>query len=191
MTTVIGVDPSLTGTGLVTWRDGRWYARTVSTPAGMPTPERHHQIVVAALRMADRDADGRLHPERTLYVLEALIKPAGNATRGNAYLELAELRGVLNYGLHVKGYSRVDINPGTLKVYATGAGKASKQAMLTAARGRLEHVLPPLGDHNQADAAWLAVMALHRYGLEVWSPPAKNRRALTVPEWPPFVLSGE
>jgi len=192
MTTVVGVDPSLTATGLCTWRDGRFYVDTIVTPSTMPAAERHHVIVTRVLRMADPSDVGRAQPRRTVFVVEGLLKPGGDALRGNSYLELAELRGVLNYALHIKGFSRVDVNPMTLKLYATGNGRASKQSMLDAARGRLGHLFAVRND-NEADAGWLCVMGLHRYGMPLARPalPAKNLRALNVPTWAPFTLEGD
>ena len=178
MTTIVGVDPSLSSCGLVTWRGGRFYVDTISTPADMPAPERHHRIVSRVLRMAQGP---------TLYVVEGMIKPSDEAMRGLSTLDLAQLRGVLNYGIHVKGHRRVEVHPSTLKVWAIGRGKASKDDMVAAARGRLGQLLFARND-DEADAAFLCTLALHHYGRPQWRPPRSHLRALTVPEWPPFTL---
>ena len=177
MSTIIGVDPSLTGTGLVTWRDGRFYVTTVTTNPKDPMPERHHIIVMRILGMVDLGD--------SLAVMEGRITPGEDAVQ--TAMDLAELRGVINHGLHVKSVPRVDVHPGTLKVYATGSGRSNKAAMLTAARGRLgDHV--PVTNFDEADAAWLVAAALHHYGRPLWSPPLKNREAVAKTPWPPFTL---
>jgi crossover junction endodeoxyribonuclease RuvC len=182
MTTVIGVDPSLSGTGLVTWRDGRFYVSTVATPPTMKREARHNHIAMSLLAM--RDPDGP-----TLIVMEGRITPGEGAIQ--TAMDLAELRGAINVAVHIMGgrqeMAKVDVHPSTLKVYATGNGHANKAAMLTAARGRLGHLFH-VRDDNQADAAFLCLAALHHYGVALWLPPAKNLRALATPKWPPFTL---
>jgi Holliday junction resolvasome RuvABC endonuclease subunit len=182
MTTVIGVDPSLSGTGIVTWRDGRFYVSTVVTLPATKREERHQKIALAVLAM--RDPAGP-----TLVVMEGRITPGGDAVQ--TAMDLAELRGAINLAVHITGgrepVQRVDVHPLTLKVYATGNGRSNKTAMVTAARGRLgEHF--HVSNDNEADAAWLCALALHRYGRPLCRMPAKNLTSVHKPEWPPFAL---
>lgn len=180
MTTVIGVDPSIASTGLVTWRDGRFYVATVATLPSTPMAARHHAIVMRILGMVDPAGPGV-----TLVVMEGRITPPADAVQ--TAMDLAELRGVINYGLHVKHIPKVDVHPGTLKVYATGSGRASKADMEVAARGRLGDHLHVAND-DEADAAWLVAIALHHYGRPLWQPPLKNREAVERTEWPTFAV---
>lgn len=177
MTTVVAGDLSLSATGLAAWRDGRVFPpTTIKTLPKMPTEDRHHIIVMRLLAMA-------VGP--TLYVLEGRIKPADEAV--NTAMDLAELRGVVNYAIRQRGHTRADVNPLTLKVYATGNGRANKQAMVLAARGRLgKHA--HVEDDNQADALWLLAMTLDHYGRPLVRLPTKNRDAAGRPPWPPFTL---
>ena len=180
MTTIIAIDPSLTGTGLVTWRDGRIFVSTVATSSTDRPEDRHHTIVMRILRMVDPAG-----PTRTLAVMEGRITPSEDAVQ--TAMDLAELRGVINHGLRVQRVARVDVHPGTLKVYATGNGRSNKAAMQTAARGRLgEHAY--VGNDNESDALWLLAIALHHYGQPLWSPPIKNLEAVEKSAWPPFTL---
>lgn len=180
MTTVIGVDPSLSSTGVVTWRDGRFYSATVATSPRDKREHRHHVITMRILGMVDPAGPGH-----TLVVMEGRITPPDDAVQ--TAMDLAELRGVINHGLHVTGVTKVDVHPGTLKVYATGHGGSSKAAMETAARGQLgQHLF--CANNDEADAAWLVAMAMHHYGRPLWSPPDKNRKAVERTEWPEFVL---
>jgi Holliday junction resolvasome RuvABC endonuclease subunit len=180
VTTVIGVDPSLSSTGLVTWRDGRIFVATVVTAPGLPAPMRHDMIVMRILGMVDPAG-----PSHTLVVIEGRITPADDAVQ--TAMDLAELRGVINYGLHVRNVNRVDVHPATLKVFATGNGHASKANMTLAARGRLGEHLHCAND-DESDAAWLMSMAMHQYGRPLCRLPQKHLAALTRPKWPPFKL---
>jgi len=178
MTTILAIDPSLASTGLVAWRDGRFHVTTITTKPGDPREHRHHTIAMRILTM--RDPAGP-----TLAVMEARITPPPEAVE--TAMDLAELRGVINHGLHSTGIPRVDVHPGTLKVYATGRGRASKQDMLVAARGRLGNHLHAATD-DEADAAWLLAIAMEHYGQPLCSLPRKNRTAVAKPKWPPFTL---
>ena len=64
--------------------------------------------------------------------------------------EMCETREIPVVGLPVK----------QVKKYATDNGNAGKEAMLQAARDRWG----PVGDDNEADALWIAMMALETYG---------------------------
>jgi len=183
MNVVIAVDASLSGTGLVTWQGGRIRATTISTPASDPAPQRHHTITMAILTRRDQRYG------HTLIVMEDRIKPSEEQMRGMTTLDLAELRGVIGHGAWVAGIPIVYVHPATLKVYATGNGRASKSAMVAAARGRLgEHL--HVSNEDEADAAWLLAMTLHHYGRPLCALPRKNVAAVAKPPWPPFTLEG-
>jgi crossover junction endodeoxyribonuclease RuvC len=179
VTTIVAVDPSLSSTGLVAWRDGRFYVSTVATSARTRIEERHHHIVMRILGMRDPD------PTKTLVVMEGRITPGEDAVQ--TAMDLAELRGVINHGIYSARLAKVDVHPSTLKVYATGNGRANKAAMKAAALGRLgthTHV----ANDDEADALWLAAIALDHYGRPLCGMPAKHRAAVGKPPWPPFTL---
>jgi Holliday junction resolvasome RuvABC endonuclease subunit len=182
MTTVIGCDPSLSGTGLVTWRDGRFFVSTVATPATMKREARHNHIAMSVLAM--RDPTGP-----TLIVMEGRITPGADAIQ--TAMDLAELRGAINVAVHIVGgrqeICKVDVNPMTLKVYGTGNGRANKAAMQTAAIGRLGRHFR-VSNADEADAAWLLALAMDHYGRPLCAMPAKNRTAVERPQWPQFTL---
>jgi hypothetical protein len=191
VSTIVGVDLSLSATGLVTWRDGQFFVTTVVTPAGMDPPERHHLIVTRILAMACGPTlfvvEGRIDIAAKAELVDGEAKITGGL-RGNTTLDLAELRGVVNYGICQYRRPRVDVHPSTLKVYATGNHRASKTSMVLAARGWLGEHLPVTND-DEADAAWLVAMALERYADEpLCQLPKKNRAAVAKPAWPEFTL---
>jgi len=178
MTTILAIDPSLASTGLVAWRDGRFHVATITTTPTAAPEERHHAIAMRILAM--RDTTGP-----TLAVIEGRITPPPEAVE--VAMDLAELRGVILHGLHQCGIPVAAVHPGTLKVYATGNGRASKQDMVVAARGRLGAHLFVAND-DEADAAWLLALALEHYGQPLCPLPRKNRTAVAKPKWPPFTL---
>jgi len=179
VTTIIGVDPSITSTGLVTWRNGRIFVATVATHPAAVMAQRHHDIAMRILTMAERNR------ANTLVVMEGRIKPGDDAV--NTALDLAELRGVINHALHVQGIARVDVHPMTLKVFATGNGRALKSDMTVAARNRLGQHLHVTND-DEADAAFLLAMALHHYRLPLCTTTDKQAMAAERAPWPPFTL---
>lgn len=182
MTTVLAIDPSLAATGLAWWRDGHSRVTTIHTSARDRAEDRWDRIVVGILRRRD-PALGR-----TVAVIEGRITPGEDAVQ--TAMDLAELRGVIRYGLRRLDIPCAEVHPSSLKVYATGNGRASKQSMVDAARGRLGHHFH-CADDNQADAGFLLAAALHHYGHPLWAPPAKNRQALDRITWPTFTLQEE
>jgi crossover junction endodeoxyribonuclease RuvC len=180
MTTILAIDPSLAATGLAWWVDGRTRVTTVCTSPRDRDEDRWHRIAMAILTRRDPT------PGKTIAVIEGRITPGEDAVQ--TAMDLAELRGVIRYGLHQCRIPVAEMHPSTLKLWATGNGRASKQSMMDAARGRLGHVAH-CQDDNQADALWLLAAALHHYGaFPLWRPPVKNLRALSTPAWPAFTI---
>lgn len=172
--TVIGVDASLTSTGVAVWHDGRWTFGTIRTsPDGMTLEQRWRYITA------------RLWPRlttRTLAVVEGVFSGPGH---GGAALDLAMLHGIIRYGLHVRSVPFAVVNTRHLKQFATGGGNAKKFQMLAAANDRLGL---PLASHDQADAAWLAAMGLHRYGHPLCPTTAVQDAACNAARWPQWSL---
>ncbi len=87
----------------------------------------------------------------------------------NQAFSLGEIGGVLRLLVHEEyGLSRVDVPPASLKKWATGSSEADKDAMVAAAVADGAR----LGDHNQADAYFLARIAL---ALSIEDPAARPR----------------
>lgn len=163
MTTVIGLDLSLTATGIA-YPDGT--TRTIKTrPADGDRRLIHIQAAIA-------DA---LDPTTTLAVLEDLPTHAHSA--GITGMVHGAVRALLldqqvPYAL---------VAPATLKAYATGKGSGDKTAMALAAfkRARVE-----FGDDNQCDAWWLRTAGLDRLGVALFPLPADQRARLDKARWP-------
>ena len=186
---MIGLDPSLAASGLLHTRDGNVWAATIHTRPHTAKQARWDHIVMEVLGRRDPV------PGRTLVMMEDRITPDGKVEHGGrgaveTAMDLAELRGVLLYGLWKYRIPVVLVHPSTLKVYGTGNGKADKARMLASARGRYGH-LTPIDDDNQADAAHLMNMGTDYYGAALVSMPVTHRRALrSVKTWAQFTMDG-
>lgn len=183
MTTIIGIDHSLAATGLAVWRDGRFIAvRTLRTrprdqdPYGWTMAERHRSIVGGIVPYVE--------PEDTLAGIEGRIRIKGDRT-GDADLDLAGLRSVLEYALAARRVPIASILPVRVKAFAF-SGKATKGEVLEAARQRLGALTGPIEDDNQADAVWIATMLVHRYVRRVIRTTARQAAVLTRQTWPLF-----
>lgn len=104
-----------------------------------------------------------------------------------ATLPLADLHGVIKQWLWYQGIPYVYVVGATLKVYATGDGRASKDDVVRAVRLTYGYLLGgPSGvaDHNAADAFVLLAMALDHYGHPLADLPDSHRRAIKSVQWP-------
>ena len=83
----------------------------------------------------------------------------------------------------------VEVNPSTLKAYATGNGRADKATMIAAARTRYGGTAAL--SHDEADALHLAGMAAHAAGVPVHmgEMSARSLKFLTHPNWPLHLLA--
>lgn len=141
---VVGLDPSLSATGIATVGGE---ATIVTKPAKTLTTR------LARLRGIVEDV-AELAPPRSLVVIEA---PA--YARANAGTHVgAGLWWLLVATLDARGCQLVQVAPTTLKKVATGKGTAGKPDMRMALykRAGLD-----LADDNQVDAWWLRQVGLH------------------------------
>lgn len=163
MTRVVGVDPSLTATG-------------VATPNALLTVK-HPRLRGAERLVALRDAILHRIGRADLIVLEGY----SYGSQGRAMFDLGELGGVLRVAFHEAGIPWAVVPPAVLKRYATGRGNAVKELVVTAAVRRLD--VDP-ADNNQADAVWLRAMGCDAVGEPLCGMPAAHREALKGVEWP-------
>lgn len=150
MRPVVGLDPSLTGTGIAA---GLALASTVSTkPAGSDVAARLarlRHIVAAVLRVV---------PAGALVVIEG--PSFGREQPGLAHLRAGLWWSLVN-DLTASGCTVLEVPPKTLKKFATGKGTASKSDMRMALYQRFGVDNP---DDNQVDALWLREAGLHLVG---------------------------
>jgi Holliday junction resolvasome RuvABC endonuclease subunit len=171
---VLGVDPSLTMTGLAkTTEAGVTLVQRVSsvkTNDVYGIRDRVRYIVGQTLRFA---------PARCLTVIEAPIVMRNGA--GGAQLERAWLFGMLVDQLVLRG-PVILVRTTTRAKYAAGAGNADKKAVLAAVREAFP--LLPVRDDNVADALALCAMGARHLGAPIDGVPTKNQlAAMTAVAW--------
>lgn len=171
---VVGLDPSLTGTGIA----GNGWSVAVGSVGNVtkdPYPLRWARISDLAARVIEQIGA----PD--LVVLEA---PAFDAKSTSAHDRA---------GLWWKVYGRLlaheipvaIVTTGGLKRYATGKGVAKKTHIVEQVARRLGHIWEDLGgDDNQADAVVLCAMGYDAMGSPVAAMPATHRAALAAVDWP-------
>lgn len=162
MTAVVGLDLSLTATG-------------VATTAG-------EVVISSKLKGMARIAaiDGRIweHVGGVAPMMDVdlvVIEGYSFGSRNSQAHALGELGGVVRMALHTLAVPYIDVPPSTLKVFATGKGNAGKDEVLAAAIRRLG-----FGGHdnNAADALWLRALGHHVLGDPLLELPASHTRAL-------------
>lgn len=161
---VIGLDLSITATGIACW-DGTTDTITAAKWGGdwrlvNIRKQVHHHV---------------LTPRVDLVVIEDLPTHAhGAGITGMVHGAVREL-------LCDVGLPYVLVPPATLKKYATGRGNATKPDMRMALYQRAGI---DLRDDNQVDALWLRYMGLDALGCPSVELPKSHREALDKVTWP-------
>lgn len=167
--TVVGLDLSVTGTGIA-YRDGS--TGTVKTRQ----KDGDHRLgqIEQAVQIAVGDGE-QLGPVVDLVVLEDIPRDSFSAK------PIAMVHGVVRNLLNKLGIPYALVVPATLKFYATGKGSGDKVPMALAAYKRAGREFE---DDNQMDAAWLRWAGLDWLGCPEFSIPAAQRKALEKATWP-------
>lgn len=181
MGAVVGVDPSISSTGVFSiWGDGSCVGKQMkSKPAGETLHERLGRMRAQAVATVETvrvfaDAEGGID----LIVLEG---PSFGSNNNMTHM-LAGFWWLLVHGLEKTAPIAV-VQPPTLKKFATGNGRAGKDEMLAAAIG----AFPDAGIKNNdvADAAALAGMGAVHLGREFGGAFASSGLAsVQVVHWP-------
>ena len=167
MTLVVGVDLSLTATGIAK-NDSVYGVETATLSSKLRGISRLRGLACGVSRQCDRGS---------LVVIEG---PA-YGSMGPGFHERAGLHWLVVDQLWVRGILPIIVPPTVVKKYATGKGNANKGAMIDAATRRYPHVQTG-GDDNQVDALWLAAMGLdYLTGQHVV--PEAHRAALGSVDW--------
>lgn len=160
----LGIDPSLTNTGVAVLYRGRIHTFTMSPPK---------EVGLGVARLAWFRAEFRR--------LFTLLQPHTIAIEGYAFgasnkrEALGELGGVLRLAAHDCRLRVVIITPNGLKMFATGKGKCGKDLVTKEVFKRWGI---DVDDDNQADAGALSLVA-HAATLKVEGLTAPQRAALT------------
>lgn len=158
MSDVVGIDPSLTSTGIA-YGSGP-LLQTLKPPKGLDGVERLVWIRDEVPYML----------EDSIVVLEGYAYGAKHQAH-----QIGELGGVLRVALYEQGVPTYIVPPTKLKMFATGKGNASKDVVGYEAVSRFG--ISP-GDNNQADALWLWEIGNHLLGTPTIDLPKTHTRAL-------------
>ena len=178
---VVGVDPSISSTGVAVLGPLTCAVlRIQSKPAGELLPERlgrmRRQVV------AVHEAVEVVEP--SLIVLEG---PAYGSNNQMTHM-LSGFWWLLAHALEKVAPIAV-VQPSTLKKYATGSGRASKDEMVAAAARGFSQVR--IKGNDEADALALAAMGADRFGLlYAGGFESADRGSLTSVKWPEMKGAG-
>lgn len=177
MTLILGIDPSLTATGLArfdtldrlvidTWTRG------AKGHVGDTLGQRMHRL--------DDLVDSITAVEADVVVIEG-PSLAQKAQRGT--FDRAGLWWLLVARLFSQGRTVIEVPPSTLKKYATGKGNAAKGEVVIAATRRYPQAMSR--NDNEADAVVLAAMGARATGRPIDDDlPARHLEAMGAVQWP-------
>lgn len=188
MAIIIGIDPSLTGTGIARIdTDDRLVAQTTTVSSTGKRDDdwltRLRRVGGLANDIASRCWDGTYNGagpsfEADLVVIEA---PTLSQGRQGGHLDRHGLWWFLLANL-ADDYPIAVVTASARAKYATGKGNAGKDTVLLEVARRYPHV--PVTDNNQADALVLAAMGADWLGCPLVELPKTHREALDKVAWP-------
>lgn len=176
MTVVVGLDLSLTGSGICRIEgEAIQHARIGSGPASAALADRSQRLRVLAGKIVERCVGADL---------VGVESPAYSKTMGSMH-DRSGLWWMVMGRLTAQGIACYEVTAGTLKVYATGAGRVGKDLVLAeVVRRYIDHV-PNLATNDEADALVIAAMGFHHAtGGPVVALPRTHTRALAAVKWP-------
>lgn len=147
---IIGMDPSMTATGICDWKGGTLTVKTVAKQK-----DNRLRVVNRAVGFAARSSLTFGEPV-ALAVVE--LPPPG--LKGVAIPAMHMVQAAVRMALMDAGVPYAVVNPQYVKAYA-GWAKNDKEAM---ARAAYDAAGVEFEDDNQCDAWWLRQMAMDHYG---------------------------
>lgn len=175
MTRIVGIDPSLTGTGIAIITDGQVALHTLTSKGAAGDTLAQRRLRISRLRRA---IEGVIYPGVDLLVIEA---PAFSRTAGHMHDRSGLWWMLVDTAL--SSYVPVaEVTPTTRARYATGKGNASKDAVLLAVARRYPHI--EVGNNNEADALVLGAMGARWLGQPIDHLPLAQAEAIAKVAWP-------
>jgi hypothetical protein len=172
---VVGLDLSLTGTGVAVIRAGHVFLHRVDADAADDPLRSWRRIKATASGVL-----GRV-PAGALVVLEG---PSWGSRFGKPDERHAQ-RWMVRGPLLERGHEVVVVQPRTRAKYAAEDGNAQKRAVLATMRTR--HPDLNIRDHNVADALALAAMGARSIGSPIDGDPSKKQiEAMDAVSWPTY-----
>lgn len=174
---VVGLDPSLTGTGIALPGDRRTFT---STRTGGSWKDRRLRYLGLLARVLDAIES---HPAFEAGRLLVCIEGYAFSRNGAGHADSIELGLILRDRLSARyGVDAIaEVGPSTLKLYATGKGNAPKGDLRMALYKRTGI---DERDADRVDAEWLRLLGLDAIGAPEVEVPAAHRRALNAVTWP-------
>ena len=170
---IIGIDPSLTATGIATidTTTGHIHTHTISTtPTSKDIKNRIHRFEKITTAISDIIRDGD-HP-----ALIAIEGPSYGSHSAGTWDRAGLWWHIANHAAH--GINIIEIPPATRCRYATGKGNAAKDVVMISAVRR--YPAADITDNNQADAVIIAAIGARLAGHPIDDPlPMANQTALT------------
>ena len=167
---IVGIDLSLTSTGIAAVVDGTIVSETVTSrpdPTDLTGATRRNGIVRALSTWLTATPD--------LIVIEGPVK------HSHSVIPLAMLHGCvleLIRAWDLLGRTLI-VPPVTLKKFATGSGVAPKEAMVGHLIRRLGAKVEGVPSNDEADGIWLAALGAHVMGHPLVDLPRINTEHLT------------
>lgn len=169
---VVGIDPSLDGTGLSrVYADGS-FETTKIDPKTLRDFARMEFVVQAVVNWTGNAA---------MVAIEGPAVGYDGASQTGRHENAGLWWQIAMAVAWQRGLPLAVVTPGTLKMYATGNGGASKIAVMMALTQRFGFAIP---DPDQGDALVLGAMAAAHLGFPPRELPQTHTRALAVPVWP-------
>ena len=142
---IIGLDLSLTGTGISVLTNLGAKTNVVKTSSKQPMMDRYKQILASVLATADVGT--------SLYIIEGYS--FGSFMKSSSLSNLMELGGIIKYELSLKGAPFYVVPPTVLKKFITGKGNAKKEDMKLALYKKYEFEFET---SDEADAFALSIL---------------------------------
>ena len=155
----IGIDPSLTRTGLALY-SGAWQETacfTSSHIAGLRNRVERMRVLVGEIAS---QIINWIEPTSGVKVC-VFVEGYSFGSKGRAIYQLGEFGGVLRWVLSGPRTEIFEVPPSTMKKYATGKGNANKAAVFDAAQVCAN---VPIANSDEADAWWLARLGYEAMG---------------------------
>lgn len=159
MAIVMGLDLSLTGTGVMAV-DDQW--RIVERRLVTSSPKEENTPRLTKIAISIMLSVGKIRPD--LVVIEG---PAFGISKTTSIFQLGELAGIVKRDLFTTNHPFIIVPPSQLKKFVTGKGNAKKDLMLLAVHKKYGE---DFEDDNLCDAYVLA-----RYGFQFLNPIMKKR----------------
>lgn len=171
MTEVVGIDPSLTSTG-VAIRNETFVVQ--SKAKGMERLAEIRDAVLSELIELQRCSD-----EPVVVMVEGYAF----AKRTSHAHAQGELGGVLRLSWHEHGFAFVEVPPTCRAKFATGKGNASKSESISSVSARTQQVWSGSGADDECDAWILQEMGLCYLEKPRYDWPERNQTALLKIGW--------